>query len=77
MDEWYVLVTNALNVVLAETVFKHRWALQCFNSHDLRSVLVFQVVASTNRSCRTRGTGKCGKTKVWTVQVFGYVFIHR
>ena len=46
-----VLVANSLNVVLAKTVFQHGWALKGFDSNDLCSVLVFQVITSTNGSC--------------------------
>ena len=51
VNERNVLVANSLNVVLAKSVFQHGWALKGLNSNDLRSVLIFQMVASTNSSC--------------------------
>ncbi len=71
------LVADALNVVLTKTVLKHGWALKRFNRNDLCSVLIFQMVARTNGSCRTSCAGKCGKPQVWSVQAFSNMFVHR
>ena len=76
MNEWNVLVADALNVVLAETVLEHGWALKRFNGNDLGSVLIFQMVARTNSSCRTGCASESSESQVWTVQAFSNMFVH-
>ena len=50
VDQRDVLVADALDVVLTETVVEHRRAFERLDRHDLRSVFVLQVVACSERS---------------------------
>ena len=55
MNEWDVFVTNALNVVLAETVLKHCWALERLHCNDFCSVFILETITGCNgagRPCR-------------------------
>ena len=77
MNERNVLVADSLNVVLAKTVFQHGWALKGFDRNNFCSVLIFQMVTSTNRSCGTSCTSECCKSQVRAIQSLGNMFIHR
>jgi len=50
VDQWDVLVADALNVVLAVPVLEHRRAFQGFDSHNLGPVLLLESVAGGDRS---------------------------
>ena len=72
MNQRNVLVTNALNVVLAKTIFQHRWAFKCFNGDNFCTVVVFESVACTNRARRTSRRSKRRQAQL-SFEVFVYM----
>ena len=70
-----MLVANALNIVLAKTIFQHGGALQRFYRHYFRAVDVFQLVASCNGSGTTCCRSKCCEAQVFIVGIFPEVLV--
>ncbi len=64
VDDRDVLVADALDVVLAESVLEHRRAFEGFDGDDLRAVLLLQPVAGGDRAGRSGRRGERREVEV-------------
>ena len=63
VDERYVLVADALDVVLTEAVVEHRRALEGLDRHDAGAVVVLQAVTGAQGAGRPRGRDEGAQAK--------------